>query len=70
MRPHVELIQQSDLCWHPAELHGGTGRVMQRNYHMTKKMVLAQQNFPLKPHGIDLVDIMKRTQNGLCLKVK
>ena len=31
MRPHVELIQQSDLCWHPAELHGGTGRVMQRN---------------------------------------
>ena len=31
MRAHVELIQQSDLCWHPAELHGGTGRVMQRN---------------------------------------
>ena len=31
MRPHVELIQQSDLCWHPAELHGGTGRAMQRN---------------------------------------
>ena len=31
MRPHVELIQQSDLCWHPAELHAGTGRAMQRN---------------------------------------
>jgi len=31
MRPHVELIQQSDLCWHPAELHGGSGRAMQRN---------------------------------------
>jgi len=31
MRPHVEIIQQSDLCWHPAEMHGGTGRVMQRN---------------------------------------
>ena len=31
MRPHVELIQQSDLCWHPAELHGGTGRAMQRH---------------------------------------
>ena len=70
MRPHVELIQQSDLCWHPAELHGGTGRVMQRNLSYDEEDGSAQQNFPLKPHGIDLVDIMKQTQNGLCLKVK
>ena len=31
MRPHVELIQEGDLCWHPAELHGGEGEVRQRN---------------------------------------
>lgn len=31
MRPHVELIQQSDLCWHEAELVRGEGRVKQRN---------------------------------------
>ncbi len=31
MRPHVELIQAEDLCWHPAELFGGEGRVWQRN---------------------------------------
>ena len=31
MRPHVELIQESDLCWHPAELPGGDGKVRQRN---------------------------------------
>lgn len=31
MRPHVELIQEADLCWHPAELTGGEGRVRQRN---------------------------------------
>lgn len=31
MRPHVELIQQDDLCWHDAELpRGGTG-AKQRN---------------------------------------
>lgn len=31
MRPHVELIQQADLCWHEAELVRGEGRVRQRN---------------------------------------
>jgi hypothetical protein len=31
MRPHVELIQQSDLCWHEAELPRGEGRARQRN---------------------------------------
>lgn len=31
MRPHVELIQQADLCWHEAELPGGDGRARQRN---------------------------------------
>ena len=25
MRPHVELIQESDLCWHDAELVRGEG---------------------------------------------
>ena len=31
MRPHVELIQQNDLCWHLAELPRGDGKVVQRN---------------------------------------
>ncbi|MGI9307611.1 MAG: DUF4437 domain-containing protein [Gammaproteobacteria bacterium] len=32
MRPHVELIQQADLCWHDAELPRGQGKgVKQRN---------------------------------------
>jgi hypothetical protein len=31
VRPHVELIQESDLCWHKAELFGGDGKVRQRN---------------------------------------
>ena len=31
MRPHVELIQQADLCWHAAELPKGEGKVRQRN---------------------------------------
>ena len=31
MRPHVELIQEADLCWHMAELPGGDGKVRQRN---------------------------------------
>ena len=31
MRPHVELIQEADLCWHEAELPRGEGRVRQRN---------------------------------------
>ena len=31
MRPHVELIQQDDLCWHAAELPKGEGKVRQRN---------------------------------------
>jgi len=31
MRPHVELIQQADLCWHEAELPRGDGRASQRN---------------------------------------
>jgi len=32
MRPHVELIQQSDLCWHTPELPRGQGTaVRQRN---------------------------------------
>lgn len=32
MRPHVELIQQDDLCWHLPELPGGSGKgVRQRN---------------------------------------
>lgn len=31
MRPHVELIQQNDLCWHYAELVKGDGKVAQRN---------------------------------------
>ncbi len=31
MRPHVELIQQADLCWHTAELPRGNGEARQRN---------------------------------------
>ncbi len=31
MRPHVELLQQDDLCWHLAELPKGDGIVAQRN---------------------------------------
>ena len=31
VRPHVELIQQSDLRLHKAEFHGGEGTVYQRN---------------------------------------
>ncbi len=31
MRPHVELLQQDDLCWHVAELPKGDGKVAQRN---------------------------------------
>jgi hypothetical protein len=31
MRPHVELIQERDLCWHKAELVRGDGKVRQRN---------------------------------------
>ena len=31
MRPHVELVQQDDLCWHMAELPKGDGKVAQRN---------------------------------------
>lgn len=31
MRPHVELIQEADLCWHEAELPRGDGKVQQRN---------------------------------------
>lgn len=31
MRPHVELIQQDDLCWHDAELPRGEGKAVQRN---------------------------------------
>lgn len=31
MRPHVELIDEKDLIWHPAELPGGDGTAVQRN---------------------------------------
>lgn len=31
MRPHVELIQEADLCWHEAELTRGEGKARQRN---------------------------------------
>jgi Domain of unknown function (DUF4437) len=31
VRPHVELIQEADLCWHAAELPRGEGKVRQRN---------------------------------------
>ena len=31
MRPHVELIDEKDLIWHPAELSGSTGTALQRN---------------------------------------
>ena len=31
MRPHVELIQEADLCWHAGELPRGEGKVRQRN---------------------------------------
>lgn len=31
MRPHVELIDQNDLLWHPAELPLGNGEARQRN---------------------------------------
>ena len=31
MRPHVEMIQESDLCWHEAELSRGEGKAAQRN---------------------------------------
>lgn len=25
MRPHVEMVDEKDLLWHPSELVGGTG---------------------------------------------
>ena len=31
MRPHVELVDEKDLIWHPAELPGGNGSALQRN---------------------------------------
>lgn len=31
MRPHVELINQADYIWHPAEFVGHEGRAWQRN---------------------------------------
>lgn len=31
MRPHVEIIQEDDYVWHPAELPSGEGRARQRN---------------------------------------
>lgn len=31
MRPHVELINEDDYVWHPAELHLGDGKALQRN---------------------------------------
>ncbi|MDH3510908.1 MAG: DUF4437 domain-containing protein [Gammaproteobacteria bacterium] len=31
MRPHVELIQEADLCWHQGEFPRGEGKVRQRN---------------------------------------
>jgi quercetin dioxygenase-like cupin family protein len=31
MRPHVELIDEKDLLWHPAELPHGSGEARQRN---------------------------------------
>ena len=31
MRPHVELIQEADLCWHKGELSRGEGKARQRN---------------------------------------
>jgi hypothetical protein len=31
VRPHVELIQEADLCWHDAELVRGDGKAKQRN---------------------------------------
>jgi hypothetical protein len=31
VRPHVEAIQQADLCWHEAELPRGEGQAKQRN---------------------------------------
>ncbi|TXS91958.1 DUF4437 domain-containing protein [Parahaliea maris] len=31
MRPHVEMIDEKDLIFHPAELMGGTGTARQRN---------------------------------------
>ena len=69
MRPHVELIQQSDLCWHPAEPHGAQENNAKKSL-MMKKMDLVQQKSFLKPLGIVLADITKQIQNGLCLRVK
>ena len=31
MRPHVELIDEKDLLWHPAELTHCSGEARQRN---------------------------------------
>ncbi len=31
MRPHVELIDEKDLIWHPSELVGGSGSARQRH---------------------------------------
>ncbi len=31
MRPHVELVDENDLIWHPAELPHGAGEARQRN---------------------------------------
>ncbi len=31
MRPHVEIVDERDLIWHPAELPGAVGEAVQRN---------------------------------------
>ena len=37
MRPHVELIHEDDLIWHPAELPHGHGEAVQRNLSVNEE---------------------------------
>lgn len=57
MRPHVEMIDEKDLIFHPAELVGGTGTARQRNlsYDEEDGSVSAKMHFDTdwsRPAGI------------------
>ncbi len=59
MRPHVEMIDEKDLIFHPAELVGGTGTARQRNlsYDEEDGSVSAKMHFDTdwsRPAGVHI----------------
>ena len=67
MRPHVELIQEADLCWHAAELPRGQGKgVRQRNLVLRRRRRLGIDAGPVSTrHGVARADITMRTSSGM-----